>query len=549
MLKQLTIRNYALIRHLEFQPGDSLNAITGETGAGKSILLGAIGLLMGNRADTKVLLDASEKCIAEGVFAIGAYGLEQLFTEFELDHQEETILRREISPAGKSRAFINDTPVTLDVLRTIGFRLMDIHSQHENLELGSQSFQLRLVDAYTGQQAQAAAYREEWNRFRSAQEALNRLQDESARLRQEADFIRFQQEELETAGLRTGEETELDTRLKQAEHAGLLRQRLQELINLFGEQEFSVTGSLSSARSLLQSVASISPAYTELLRRVESLRAEAADLLGEFEKESDDVNFNPAETEQQRARLDFLYSLQRKHRVNSSEELIEVLGRYREQTERTDHLEDDLRKLSEETEAARRSLTGKGLALSSSRIQAFAPLTKEMVSLLHELGIPDAQIVFERTDAAPGPTGLDHLRILFSANKGVPARPIADAASGGEFSRLMLVVKSVLASRTSLPTLIMDEIDTGVSGEIALKMGTLMQRMATRHQIIAISHLPQIAARADHHFVVFKENHAERTSSNLKRLPAGERVEEIARMLSGAAPSASALQYARELMG
>lgn len=549
MLKQLTIRNYALIRQLELQPGAGMNAITGETGAGKSILLGAIGLLMGNRADTRVLLDQSEKCMAEGAFSIASYDLEHVFHEFELDYQEETIIRREISPAGKSRAFINDTPVTLDILRTIGFRLMDIHSQHENLDLASQEYQLRLVDQYAGNAQHRIRYREAWELFCIARKKLQQVQDESGRLRQEADFIRFQLDELDRANLRSGEETELDSRLKQAEHAGLIRQRLQEISNLFGEQEFSINRNLATVRSLLQSISGFSPVYAELLNRVESLRAEASDLLTECEREAEGINFDPSETEQQRARLDLLYSLQRKHRAESSDELMTLRDRYREQASRTENLEEEVRQAEQEVQRSEEQLKQQAQHVSDSRKKALEPLATEMTSLLTELGIPDAQIAIERNDTEPGANGSDHLRILFSANKGIAPRPIADAASGGEFSRLMLVVKYVLAGKTALPTLIMDEIDTGVSGDIALRMGTLMQRMAGQHQVIAISHLPQIAARAEKHFVVYKDQDSDRASSNIRPLEVHERVEEIARMLSGPTPSASALQYARELIG
>jgi len=548
VLSHLTIRNYALIRHLEMEPGPGLNAITGETGAGKSIMLGAIGLLLGNRSDTRVLLDENGKCITEGTFRIGNYGLEDLFAENGLDHHPETILRREISPGGKSRAFINDTPVTLDVLKKIGLRLMDVHSQHETLELGGQPFQLRLIDAYAGNGPIRDRYRKAWESYRQYQSVLEDLERESARLRNESDFIRFQHQELSAAALAEGEDQLLEDKVKTGEHAELIKGKLVHVLAALSEGEYAGKKSIGEARSILNSLTGYSSELTQLLSRLESVRLELEDIVAELESAGDRISYEPEQLEAARQRLDLIYNLQRKHRVTTVAELLALQERLGQQVYQTEHLDELIASARKNLAQAAGQLNEISGELTASRQGVFKTIEKESVRLLKELGIPDARLVVSHSQTAPGVTGSDEVSILFSANKGIEPRPIAAAASGGEFSRLMFVIKYVMAEKTAMPTLILDEIDSGVSGDIALKLGNLMRTMAGRHQVLSITHLPQIAARATDHFVVFKENLADRAASQVRKLAHTERAPEIARIISGNHPSQSALEYAKELL-
>ena len=548
MLKHLTIRNYALIRNLEMTPDKGFNVITGETGAGKSIILGALGLLLGNRADTKVLLDESEKCVTEGTFMIGPYQLESLFSELELDYSTETILRREISPLGKSRAFINDTPVNLDVLRKVGYRLMDIHSQHETLELGEQPFQLKFIDAYAGNAESLKQYATLWTQFRDAESFLQKLESEADKLRLEADYTRFQFQELDKLQLKEGDQEILEARVKVGENAELIRTKLQHSLNLLSDGEYSGRKILTEVRSLLNSISSYDASYADLLHRLESLKTELEDLEAEINAKAEDIDVDPEKIIEAQEKLDLLYQLQRKHRATSIKELLNLRQKLSEQVYKTDHLDEEISKASATVEKLRNQVISKAELLSESRKKVLKKIGSEVERLLKELGIPDAHFKIEHECEKPGPSGMDRVAMLFSANKGVAARPIAETASGGEFSRLMFVVKYVMAERTSMPTLILDEIDAGISGDIALKLGQLMRKMSQKHQVISISHLAQIAAMANAHYVVFKESGANRVSSQIKLLEPHLRIEELARIISGNSPSATALKYAKELM-
>ena len=548
MLTRLTIRNYALIRNLEMVPGKGLNVITGETGAGKSIMSGALGLLLGNRADTKVLLDENEKCITEGVFQIGDYHLESTFEQHELDHHAETIIRREISPGGKSRAFINDSPVTLEVMKKIGLRLMDIHSQHETLELGEVGFQLKLIDFYAGNEQIRKAYTEEWAAWKSENDKLLNLEAESEKLKQEADFNRFQLQEIDRLNLVAEDDSNLESALKVQENAEIIKSKLSEAFGILGEQEFSTRKTLLEARALLNSLSSFSPAYAALAARIESIRIELEDITGEAESAAEEINFDSEKATELRQRLDAINNLQRKHRVNSSAALIAIAEELRSRVVKTDGMAEMItacRKALDERIKKRDDLASK---LSASRVSVVNNLCKELKALLIELGIPDANVLMQHSTAEPGPTGIDQLNLLFSANKGVKPVPIAQAASGGEFSRLMFCIKYILAGKTSLPTLVLDEIDTGISGEIALRLGELMRKMSQKHQIIAITHLAQIAAKGSTHYLVYKDTNQTRANSNIRLLDKKERESEIARIISGSSPSKAALEHARELL-
>ncbi len=548
MLTQLTIRNYALIKQLEFTPSADLNVITGETGAGKSIMLGAIGLLMGNRADTKVLWDENEKCVTEGTFAIKAYKLKSIFKAEDLDYDDNTVIRREISPGGKSRAFINDTPVTLEVMKRIGMLLMDIHSQHETLQLGNQSFQLKLVDAFAENQTLVEQYQTAWQTFQLARKEFESLRSQADTLRQDADYIRFQLDELSKVNLEENEQTELESEQKINEHSEEIKNRFQLTLDLLNRSEFASRNSLAESRAHLQSISPYSSSYESLFNRINSLLIELDDVLNEIEKEESNIEFDPERAEFIKERLSVLYRLQKKHRVNDVKELIAIQEELEAKNNLTSNLDGALASSQKTFEDAEQKVKTLASKLSDSREKIFKSLCKQIVKLLQELSIPDATLQIENNITSPTSSGIDKVEILFSANKGITPRPLAQVASGGEFSRLMFAIKYVMAEKTAMPTLILDEIDNGVSGEVAIKLGNLMKTMAKNHQIISISHLPQIAAKGDAHYVVYKNNSTSKTTSSIKQLNEDERIEEIAKMIGGAKPSKVALENAQELL-
>lgn len=548
MLKHLTIRNYALIKFLEMEPSAHLNVITGETGAGKSIMLGAIGLLMGNRADTKVMWDENEKCVIEGVFNIKPYKLKPLFKEEDIDYDDQTVIRREISPGGKSRAFINDTPVTLEIMRRLGNLLMDIHSQHETLELGNQSFQLQLIDAYAENQAIREAYRQAWTTFLGAKKQFDQLKNEADTLRQEADYTHFQLEELTKAGLTENEQEALEKELKIMEHAEEIKSRFNAIMQLLDGSELSAHNAVAEVRNHLLAVASYSGTYETLYQRLESLRLELEDIVSEIGKEETRIEFDAERSEFVKERLSTLYRLLKKHRMNDVRELLLLQENLQKKENLTSHLDEALHQTKVALDSAELEVKRIAGSLSESRKKAFIPLRRQIVKLLQELGIPDASLAIESSDTSPGVSGSDKIDILFSANKGIAPRPLAQVASGGEFSRLMFCIKYVMAEKSAMPTLVLDEIDNGVSGEIAIKLGNMMMNMAGAHQLITISHLPQIAAKGNAHYFVYKDNSAKKTVSSIKLLSDKERIEEIAKMIGGDKPSRVALENAQELL-
>jgi DNA repair protein RecN (Recombination protein N) len=548
MLKHLSIKNYALIQQLELEPDKSLNVITGETGAGKSIMLGAIGLLLGNRADSKMLWDENEKCITEAHFEITGNRLKSLFDAEQLDYDSQTILRREIAAGGKSRAFVNDTPVTLDVIKRIGKRLLDIHSQHETLELGNKSFQIELIDSLAGNQDIKTRYQGAWKNYKKAKLDLETLKSESEALRLQSDFVTFQLEELTKANLQEKEQETLESELKIREHAEDIKVRFNQTLAQLSTDEFSVASLLLSVRGQLNPVANFSPAYSKLGERLESVRLELLDLISEIETEEERIEFDPKRIEYLKQRLSLIYSLLKKHQVKDIAALLEISYSLSEKASKTSNLDELLKNAVLNYNLAHSDVLKLAKELSTSRKNVFSPLTKKIVTLLKELGIENAKLEVEAADQLPDSTGADSIEILFSANKGVLPRPLAQVASGGEFSRLMFAVKFVMAEKTSMPTLILDEIDNGVSGEVAIQLGNMMKTMAKNHQVIAISHLPQIAAKADKHYFVFKDNSSAKTVSQLRELDDQGKVLEIAKMIGGANPSALALANAKELI-
>ncbi|MEQ8363447.1 MAG: DNA repair protein RecN [Cyclobacteriaceae bacterium] len=548
MLTHLTIKNYALIDHLEMDLSRHLNVITGETGAGKSIMLGAMGLLLGNRADTKVLWNEKEKCITEGTFDIGAYQLQPLFESENLDYDKQTVIRREISPNGKSRAFINDTPVTLDIMKKIGMRLMDIHSQHETLDLGNRAFQLSVIDAFAANEKLREEYKNAWQHYVITREAYNALEDEANVLRQESDFVKFQLEELSKANLVENEQQELESALKIMEHAEDIKTKFNQLLAQLDRSDVSASGILSEARTIMSSLSNYSDHYKKLTERFESVRIELNDIISEAEGEEEKIDFDPEKIEEAKERLSLIYQLQQKHRLGSVADLLQLQDDLQIKADKTSNLDDELASLKKKLDEAVVKLNEKGARLSQSRTKSFKGFCKQMITLLNELGIPEAQLNVEHHAGTPTASGIDSIELLFSANKGIAARSLAQVASGGEFSRLMFCIKYLLAEKTALPTLILDEIDTGVSGEIAMRLGKMMKSMAKDHQLLAISHLPQIAAKADCHFYAYKDSKSTKTISQIKRLTEEERIEEIAKMIGGEKPSSLAKENARELI-
>ncbi|NMM50174.1 DNA repair protein RecN [Marinigracilibium pacificum] len=549
MLKSLFIQNYALIKSLKISPSESFNTITGETGAGKSIILGAMGLLLGKRADTKALLDPEVKCIVEGIFDIQQYDLKTVFEENDLDYDKECIIRREISPSGKSRAFINDTPTTLDIVSEIGSYLVDVHSQHDTLLLASNAYQLQMIDHYSGTYDSLKAYQNIFNEYKKTVRQLEQIESDASHLQQEKEFNQFQFEELENARLKPDEKEDLEERLKLLEHAEEIKIKIHEAINLLEENEFSVEDGLKNATNSIQQASKFSSSLENLATRLESTWIEIKDISDELNKKAEDIVYDPAETENVRARIDLIYQLLTKHRVTTIEELISVKNDLEDKITRSANVQFDIEDLKIKKEELYKNCLNKAKELSKARGSHYSDFTNKVNELLIRLGIPNADLKIEVNKTELTTVGIDEISLHFSANKGVAPQLLKKAASGGEFSRLMFAIKYILANKTAMPTLIFDEIDTGISGEIALQMVDMMKKMSEHHQLIAISHLPQIAAKGNKHFFVFKDHSSDISESKIKEVNEEERVTIIAEMIGGKDPSESAYRSARELIG
>ncbi len=549
MLARLTVSNYALIDELSVSFSPGFNIITGETGAGKSVLLGALSLILGARADNSAFRRTELKCVVEGVFGIEGYGLESLFLANDLDYDPQVIVRREIVPSGKSRAFINDTPVTLQQLRDLALRMIDIHSQHQNLELGTLRFQLQVVDGVAGTEAAFREYKALYASFRKTGESLDRLREETDRNRAEQDYLEFQFQQLEQASLRAGEQELLEEERDQLEHAGEIRSALAEVAGLLDGEPFPVLRQLREAAGRLERIAPFLKTASDLAERLVSASIEIKDIARETSLLAEKTEVNPQRLAMVQERLDLIYNLQQKHRVSSVEILLQLkdeLGDRLHRMAETDHemagLERSLREMETRLENAAREL-------STSRVEAFPVIRQKVTSLLRQLGMPHA--VFDigreaRTDFTE--YGKDYIRFLFSANRNVEPEEISRIASGGEISRLMLALKSLLSESLLLPAIVFDEIDAGISGETALKMGVILKSMAGRMQMINITHLPQIAGMGEHHFLVSKHEGEEGTTIRIRELTPEERVGEIAKMVGGEEPSENAIRTARELL-
>lgn len=548
MLTSLSIQNYALIDQLLMKPSSGLNMITGETGAGKSIMLGAVGLLLGNRADTKVLLFEDKKCIVEGIFEIGEYGLNEFFEQQDLDYESTCIIRREISPSGKSRSFINDTPVLLDSLKFLGSKLMDVHSQHDTLQLGSGSYQLSLIDAFAQSQAELLAYQEDFKKFKKLQKEFQELQYKAQELQKEADFNQFQLEELSSLSLQEGEQDELESSQEVLENAEEIKMKINEMLNLFEDEQFGIIQGLTQVKHGLESLEKLAHKFAPLKERFQSLFIDLKDLSETLSDEEAGVEVDFDRLEETRDRLSKIYQLQKKHGLPTVEDLMALERELADKVFQFQNLDETLEDAKNNLKLAEEAVLKSGKALTKKRSACFATFQKEMEALLVELGMENSKLQVELNSIAPTSNGMDEIELLFSANKGTSLQPLKKVASGGEFSRLLFAIKYLMADKMAMPTLIFDEIDTGISGEVALQMVRMMKEIARKHQVICITHLPQVAGKGDVHYFVYKDNSSHKTISKIKELSADERVLELAKMIGGANPSDSALKSAKELL-
>ncbi len=549
MLTQLSINNYALINQLAIDFTDGLSIITGETGAGKSILLGALGLVLGNRADLSSLKDTSKKCIVEAKVSIANYNLTSFFNEVDLDYESETIIRREILPSGKSRAFVNDTPVKLSVLNDLRVKLVDVHSQHQTLALSDNSFQFSILDALANTQETIASYKRgflELNKLKKELEALVQTQKEA---NQKHDYNLHLFNELEEANIKADEQEELEEKLERLNNIEDIKLNLSEALELSINDEIGIQNLLNSLENRLSKIASFSKEYQELSTRVDSIKIELDDIVTELEDANENVDFNPNEIEEINDRLQLLYNLQKKHYVSSNSELLAILEDLSNQVSQVENAEETINNKKKEIEDVAAKLDKVAAIITKKRQQKIPALTKELEVLLADLGMQNARFSIKINPTKKYfENGKDELSFLFSANKGGNFGELKKVASGGELSRIMLSVKKILSENTHLPTIIFDEIDTGVSGEVSNKIAAIMQQMSNNMQVIAITHLPQIAAKGNNHYKVFKKEVNGVTTTSLKQLTAEERVVEIAEMLSGKDISDSALTHAKELL-
>ncbi len=549
MLQTLHIENYALIRETDIRFGGGFVAITGETGAGKSIMLGALGLLLGQRADAAVLAEKERKCVVEALFDVAGLGLEPLFREADVDYDDRLILRREILPSAKSRAFVNDTPVQLPFLKQLGARIIDIHSQHQTLTLADSSYRMELLDTLAGGR-ERAAYADAFGRYASLKRDLEELTSAEARNRKEQDYLQFQFDELAEARLASDEQQALEEESQLLAHAEAVREGLATAAAMLDDDtEQSVLARLRQAKVVLAHVAEYHKEAADLLERVDSSLIELDDVDNTLLSAADGVTYSPERQQEVDERLALLYRLEKKHGVDDVAGLIAIRDELDVKLQAIATLDDRIKEQMEQVDKAFAEVQKAADRLSAARGKAAELLSKGIMPTLHELGMPEARFVVELSPTATyGPNGHDAVAFLFNANRGGELRDLGKVASGGELSRLMLAVKSMHTSRSLLPTIIFDEIDTGVSGDIAGAVGRIMCRMAQSMQVVAITHLPQIAAKAQQHMKVFKVTDDKRTVSCIKELATDERVTEVAVMLSSDPPTKAALQTAKELM-
>jgi len=550
MLRQLYIKNYALIDELDMRFQSGFSVITGETGAGKSIILGAVGLLLGQRADSKTVKTGTEKCVVEAHFDLSRYEMQPFFEQNDIEYDAaDTIVRREMTAAGKSRAFINDTPVALAMLKELGERLVDVHSQHQNLLLGQHNFQLNVVDLLAADDAELAAYQQTYHRYEALAREVQRVKEDMEQARQNADFMQFQYNELSDARLCDGEQEELEQRSDTMTHAEDIKSALYEASTALSADETGVVVGLRKAVNALRSIDRVYPDAAELAERLDSCYIELKDVDAEVDSKLEDVDFDPAELESVNARLDKIYNLQKKYRVDSVAALLAIQQELEQKLQAMENGDETLAELQRQMDETHQQLAVEAEALTEKRRAAARKIEQQMQARLMPLGMPHVRFAVQMERQDFGSCGQDKVVFLFSANTSTPLQPVAQVASGGEIARVMLALKVMISGAVKLPTIIFDEIDTGVSGKIAEQMAHMMAEMGQAdRQVISITHLPQIAALGTVHYKVYKEETQQGTVSHMVMLGSDERVNEIAQMLSGSDVTDAAIQNAKELL-
>lgn len=549
MIQRLYIKNYAIIEELDIQFSDKLTIITGETGAGKSILLGALGLIMGKRADTKVFYHQDSKCIVEATFQVAKYRIRPFFEKNELDYDDEVVIRREIAPSGKTRAFINDTPVNLKILKQLSDALIDLHQQFDTLDIHSISFQLRMMDALAGNEKLLVNYQKVYRDYQLNKKKLAELIRKNETAAREMDFISFQLQEFTDAEFQENEQTDLESELSRLTNAEGIKKTLAAAFMGLSESENSIISQMEEWSLQLEEIKKHHPKLSAGSDRFENILLELKDLASEFESIAEDTEYDEARIIEAQQRLDLIYKLQHKHRVKTLDELLEIQNTLQIKHGAFSDLSSSITELEKVINTSEKELIGIATKLSERRKKVIKGFEKKVHQLLGQLAMEHAQLQVSVTPlTSPGPTGMDEVQFLFSPNKGSKFLPIKDVASGGELSRLTLCSKSLVADAIPLPTLIFDEIDTGISGDVAMKMGHILQELSNRHQVVSITHTPQIAVKADYHYFVFKKNTADKTITKVKLLNDEERVRAVATMLSGSPPSESAIANAKELL-
>lgn len=549
MLKQLYIKNFTLIDELDipFFPGFSV--ITGETGAGKSIILGAIGLLLGNRADARQIKQGQRKCIVEAHFDLSRYGMQDFFEKNDVDYDDECIIRRELSSSGKSRGFINDQPVTVALMRELGEHLIDIHSQHQNLLLQKDDFQLQVVDIVASDGPLLAGYQAAYRKWQEAKRQLKELQTEIAANREKEEFMRFQLQELSQAELSDGEQEQLEKEVSTMSHVEEIKQALFEADGILSAEEAGTVEKVREAWSTLQKINGLYPDIQELNQRLDSCYIELKDIAGDIQSHLESVEFDPADYQRKSERLDLLYGLEQKFRKETVAELIAERDSLATQLDRIDNSEEALARCQTLVDSSLAEADKAAASLTEARQHAADKIRKEMEQRLQPLGIPNVRFSIQIDKKELSPDGADKVCFLFSANKSTPMQPVSQVASGGEIARVMLSIKAIISSAVRLPTIIFDEIDTGVSGHVAEKMALIMREMGDNNrQVVSITHLPQIAAMGSHHYKVEKHETPEGTQSRMRLLDKEERITEIAQMLSGSNITNAAIENAKELL-
>ncbi|MBE8719477.1 DNA repair protein RecN [Sphingobacterium pedocola] len=552
MLTRLYIKNYALIDNLDISFDKGLNIITGETGAGKSIIMGALGLILGNRVEGKQFFDESQKCIIEGYFNVSSYALNDFFGEADLDYEEETIIRREIAVDGKSRAFVNDSPVTLSALKTLGEKLIDIHSQHATLQLNTEEFQLFVVDSVAANDKLVQTYKSEYKRLKNYEQRLLTLTQDIHAANAELDYNQFLFDELEKVNLIEGEVAQLEGEQQRLENAEDIKKGLSAAQYALNEGDSNIQILLKDAVLQLQNVSKFFKPVEEVATRLQSTYIEIKDISNEVELANESINLDADRLDHVNSRLSEIYTLLKKHRLDTDVELLALQEQLEQKLQLASSQDEALVLLENEVKAQLDAVLQLALQISNTRQQSLPIIQESVNGTLVAVGMPNAnlQIDLEQlTEDKISFKGLDKVQFLFSANKGQTLQPIHKVASGGELSRVMLAIKSLVSQRSALPTIIFDEIDTGISGEVALRVGEVMENLSQHMQVLAITHLPQIASKGTAHFKVYKEDLDERTKSNIRLLDKDERVLEVAQMLSGTNPGEAALQHAKELLG